>query len=215
MLRLCSLLVLLAFPVAAETVTGVARVVDGDTLDIAGTRIRLFGIDAPEAGQSCRDGKWRSWDCGAHATARLTDLATGKVRCTAQDTDRYGRTVARCTAGGRDIAAALVAEGAVFAYDRYSDDYVAVEARARADRRGIWAGQAVRPHLVRAATSAKGAASQPSGCAIKGNISDKGRIYHLPGSKSYAATRISTAKGERWFCSEAEARAAGWRPARG
>ena len=215
MLRICSLLVLLAAPVAAETVTGVARVVDGDTLEVAGTRIRLFGIDAPEAGQSCRDHAGRVWDCGAHATRRLADLAVGKLRCEARDTDRYGRVVARCTAAGRDLAAVLVAEGAVFAYERYSREYLAAEAQARAAGRGLWAGPAERPHLVRAGASTKGAAPQAGGCAIKGNISDKGRIYHLPGSRSYAATRINTAKGERWFCSEAEARAAGWRPPRG
>jgi len=49
-------------------------------------------------------------------------------------------------------------------------------------------------------------------CIIKGNISDRGeRIYHMPGGEFYDRTRISLAKGERWFCSEADARAAGWR----
>ena len=69
---------------------------------------------------------------------------------------------------------------------------------------------------MRAATkSAPAPQSAPGGCAIKGNISGNGRIYHLPGSRSYEKTRIDTAKGERWFCSEGEARAAGWRAARG
>jgi endonuclease YncB( thermonuclease family) len=53
-----------------------------------------------------------------------------------------------------------------------------------------------------------------AGCVIKGNLSSNGRIYHLPGSASYDATRIDTSTGERWFCSESEALAAGWRPAR-
>lgn len=55
------------------------------------------------------------------------------------------------------------------------------------------------------------APAQENGCRIKGNISDRGRIYHLPGSDSYDRTKIDTSRGERWFCSEAEARAAGWR----
>ena len=63
--------------------------------------------------------------------------------------------------------------------------------------------------------STLGVVQQPSGrCTIKGNISDNGRIYHVPGSRSYEATRIDEAKGERWFCTEQEARAAGWRPPR-
>jgi endonuclease YncB( thermonuclease family) len=57
-------------------------------------------------------------------------------------------------------------------------------------------------------------ATPPGGCRIKGNISQNGRIYHVPGSPSYDQTKIDTSKGERWFCSEAEARAAGWRPPR-
>ena len=73
------------------------------------------------------------------------------------------------------------------AYRKYSTDYVSYEA----------------------------AASGSGDCRIKGNISRKGmRIYHVPGGQSYAKTRIDTAKGERWFCTEAEARAAGWRRAK-
>lgn len=216
MLRICSLLVLLAGPVAAQSLSGPARVIDGDTLDIAGERIRLFGIDAPEAGQVCQDGAGRAWDCGGHATARLQALALGQVRCELRDQDRYGRLVARCTAGGTDLAGALVAEGAAFAYERYSRDYLGAEARARAAGRGIWSGIAERPHLARArAGGDPGAAAAAGGCAIKGNISERGRIYHLPGTRAYAATRINEARGERWFCSQAEARAAGWRPAGG
>ena len=53
------------------------------------------------------------------------------------------------------------------------------------------------------------------GCNIKGNINDRGEyIYHVPGQKYYSRTVISTSRGERWFCSEEEARAAGWRRAR-
>jgi hypothetical protein len=56
------------------------------------------------------------------------------------------------------------------------------------------------------------AAATPSpACRIKGNISSSGRIYHVPGSRSYESTVIDESKGERWFCSEDEARAAGWR----
>ena len=214
MLRICSLLVLvvLALPAAAETLAGQARVIDGDTLEIAGERLRLHGVDAPEAGQTCADAAGRAWDCGGFATAALAALAAPGLVCEGDERDRYGRLVARCRAGGADIGAALVERGAAFAYARYSIDYLGHEARAKAAGRGVWAGAAERPDVVRASGGQQDA---PEGCAIKGNISGNGRLYHLPGSRAYGATVVSTAKGERWFCSEDQALAAGWVKARG
>lgn len=208
MLRICSLFVLvvaLACPAAAQTLAGRARVIDGDTLELAGERVRLFGIDAPEAGQRCTGADGRPWDCGAFATTRLRALAANDLHCVGAGRDRYRRLVATCHAGGRDIAAVLVAEGAAFAYRRYSQSYVAAETRAESARRGLWAGRATRPDAVRAYANAA-----PGACAIKGNISDRGRLYHLPGSRVYGATKINPKRGERWFCTETEARAAGW-----
>ncbi|GAA3853350.1 thermonuclease family protein [Celeribacter arenosi] len=197
-------------------VSGSAHVIDGDTLDLDGTRIRLFAIDAPELSQSCSDAAGRTWDCGTWSKAVLKSLTTSETICEARDIDRYGRTVAVCTSGGIDVGRALVREGAAFAYTRYSTIYAKDENNARAEALGVWQGDAQRPDVVRAQARdlAKGAApstSNPSECVIKGNISQSGRIYHLPGSRSYDKTRISTRHGERWFCSEAEARAAGWR----
>lgn len=191
---------------------GPVRVIDGDTLEISGERVRLFGIDAPEHDQRCTDAAGRPWVCGTRATEALRDLVQGRaVRCSGEEQDRYGRLVARCTVAGRDLGAAMVRDGMAFAYRRYSLDYVAEEGRAKAARRGIWAGAAENPAEVRA--GARPLQAAPKGCAIKGNISSRGRIYHLPGDRSYARTRINTATGERWFCTEAEARAAGWRHA--
>lgn len=214
MLRICSLLVLvvLAAPLGAETLAGVARVVDGDTLEVAGARIRLLGIDAPEKGQRCTDAQGQAWDCGGFATAALVRLVAPGVICDGNERDRYKRLVATCRAGGADVGAALVEGGAAFAYARYSTDYLPHEARARAAGRGVWEGQAERPERVRASG---GSAAAPQGCAIKGNISGNGRLYHLPGSRGYGATVIATDKGERWFCTEEQALAAGWAKARG
>jgi hypothetical protein len=109
----------------------------------------------------------------------------------------------------------MVAAGAAVAYRRYSQRYVAGEIQARAEAVGVWSGQMTRPEDHRhARNAARTAAPAPSGCRIKGNISASGRIYHRPGQRDYDATRISPAKGEAWFCTEAEARAAGFRPAR-
>lgn len=194
---------------------GAARVVDGDTLDLHGTRVRLFGIDAPEHDQHCARADGRGWACGAAAKQALERLVRGaEVRCEGSARDRYGRRLARCFAGGADIGAALVSGGMAWAYRRYALDYTAQEAAARAVGRGVWQGAAVRPEAARAQMRLAARTGGETGCAIKGNISAGGRIYHLPGQADYAATRIAVAQRERWFCSEAEARAAGWRRAK-
>jgi len=83
---------------------------------------------------------------------------------------------------------------------------------ARQSKRGIWAGSAEPPWDFRKSKWQIAGARAPAGCPIKGNISANGRIYHTPWSPHYARTRINEAAGERWFCSEDEAMAAGWRP---
>ncbi|MDT8855281.1 thermonuclease family protein [Paracoccaceae bacterium Fryx2] len=201
-------LALVVLPAVSPTLLGVARVIDGDTLEVAGQRVRLFGIDAPERDQTC-DRNGEVWACGQWAGAMLAGALTGPVSCAVQDHDRYGRAVAICHAGGRDLGRALVEAGAARAYLRYSDRYAAVEADAGAARLGIWAGPMVTPEAHRHRAEAA-----PAGCAIKGNISDKGRIFHRPGQRDYAATRISPEKGEAWFCTASDAEAAGFRPAR-
>ena len=153
-------------------------------------------------------------------------LRRASLSCEALDRDNYGRIIARCAAGGRDVAATLVSEGLAWAYVRYSSDYVALEAEARAAHRGVWQGPAqvawdwrrsdgFRPAAARAAEPPAETAAPPAGCAIKGNVSAKGeRIYHTPTSPWYARVRIDATHGKRWFCSVEEAEAAGWRAVR-
>ena len=123
------------------------RVIDGDTLHADGKRIRLTGIDAPELHQTCRDAQDRKWACGHAAKARLVELVSrGSVACAARGHDRYGRTLAVCSASGvADLGEALVRDGYAVDYRRYSNDYLAVEREARAARRGIWRGRFERP----------------------------------------------------------------------
>lgn len=213
---LIGICLLCAAPAQAASLQGAARVIDGDTLDLAGVRIRLFGIDAPEHNQNCTDDKGRKWACGTFATQTLKHLAAGNMTCEELDRDRYGRIVARCFMGGRDIGEQMVAQGAAFAYRKYSQDYVAVEARAEKRGVGLWSGEAERPSDFRHGTKLTQIAvpAPPSECNIKGNISKAGQIYHVPGQHFYAKTSISESKGERWFCTEAEARSAGWRAAK-
>ncbi|EYD78275.1 Succinoglycan biosynthesis protein [Rubellimicrobium mesophilum DSM 19309] len=206
---------------------GRLRVIDADTYDVGDTRVRLHGVDAPEKHQTCLDADGAEWDCGAWAIEQARARWEGRqATCEALDTDRYGRTVARCMVGGADIGAMLVAGGMALAYRDYSTDYVVQEAHAQGARVGVWRGQFRRPEDYRRDPDAPIVAdadigitdvevlSAPEGCEIKGNISPSGRIYHLPGSALYGRTTIDESKGERWFCSPDEAEAAGWRPAR-
>ena len=197
---------------ALADISGIARVIDADTIEVLGQRIRLHGIDAPEAKQTCkRNGV--EWRCGRDATRALYNKISKKpVRCEGQDRDRYGRVVAKCFFAGTDINEWLVQQGWAVAYVRYSRDYVGAEAFAKSERRGIWAGAFVEPRKWRRGIRLSSAKQPPAeGCLIKGNISRSGKIYHVPGSRWYDATVIDVGRGERMFCSAVEAVAAGWR----
>lgn len=216
---------LMADPTPGAPFHGIAVASDGDSLTIDGRRVRLFGIDAPEFDQTCsRNGQ--SWACGAEAADQLSRLITGReLRCISAGLDQYGRVLARCTAGPVDIHRTMVARGFAVAFRRYSIDYVAAEESAKANRRGIWAGAFEMPHLYRGETEAPPPVARhserpialvnrpalpTSACNIKGNRSRRGEwIYHVPGMPYYAETRA-----EQMFCSEREARAAGYRRAR-
>ena len=204
-------------------VAGRARVIEGDTIAVGSARIRLFGVDAPESAQRCL-AESRRWSCGEQATRALAARIDGRsVACEERDRDRYGRIVAVCRYGGQDVNAWLVREGWASAYRRYSTAYVGEEAAAKAAQRGVWRGEFVPPwdwrrgDRLETATrdTPRVAARDRGGCNIKGNISHNSgrRIYHMPGDRDYERTRISTSRGERYFCTEAEARAAGWRRA--
>lgn len=217
-------LLLTATSATASTlpIYGIARAGDGDSLDVNGTRIRLYGIDAPEFDQICNRGGTQ-WACGSEAADRLSRLVTGReVRCVPKGRDQYDRVLARCLVGPTDVNATMVEQGYAVAFRKYSTDYVAAESRAKNSKRGIWAGTFTMPGTVRASAGPSRpnrSTVQPrarvvpqqvaGGCVIKGNQSRRGDwIYHVPGMPYYAQTRA-----EAMFCSEAEARAAGYRRA--
>jgi endonuclease YncB( thermonuclease family) len=98
------MLLLLSSTAFANDFVGQASVIDGDTLEIHGTRIRLWGVDAPESSQLCRGADSNLYRCGANAANDLdTFIARRPVKCTPISEDQYGRSVATCSVGGTDL----------------------------------------------------------------------------------------------------------------
>lgn len=139
MIRTLTILLLTATPALA--IQGQATVIDGDTLEIHGERIRLDGVDAPETRQVCYAPA--AYRCGQEAAFALADyIGRRMVACTPASKDRYGRIVARCSVDGQDIAGWLVSQGHALDWPRYSKGrYAALQEQARTARRGIWRGQ--------------------------------------------------------------------------
>ncbi len=148
----------------AEPIVGQASIIDGDTIEIHGHRIRLWGIDAPESSQLCRNANSDLYRCGADAANKLASFAAGKVvGCASVDRDRYGRTVARCSVGGTDMAEWLVQSGLALDWPRYSHGrYGAVQESARHAGQGIWAGTWIAPWEYRTCVRGGG---RPAGCS--------------------------------------------------
>jgi micrococcal nuclease len=200
-------------PEGAEVEKGwVEHIVDGDTIDviISGKtyRVRYIGINAPE------------YDApgGSEATQRNTELTEGKDAMLVKDvseTDRYGRLLRYVFVDNVFINEALVFEGHADARAYPPDTSCqAVLNAAEAEAPQMLTGIELETPNPDTAASVypQGCEEQQPGCAIKGNISSSGeKIYHLPGSSSYAGTVINPSKGERWFCTVEEAVSNGWR----
>ena len=222
---------------AAEPVTGTPRIVDGDTVEVSGTKIRLQGIDTPETDQICFTASGGRDPCGVRARDALAARYGSKPwTCTISGTDKFKRSLGSCTAGGEDVQRWLVREGLALSFVRYAHTYDADEVVAREAKAGLWAGCFIAPWEWRARSektvllgsvcpigaqkdllSSVSAAEAPDpNCQIKGNVNRSGEcIYHLPGTRHYAKVKMDLSKGKRWFCSAAEAEAAGCRAPRG
>jgi len=168
--RTAALLTLLAFwsPALAGDLIGRASIIDGDTLEIHGTRIRLWGIDAPESSHLCRDDDSSLYRCGARAANDLdTFIARRPVNCVPMKMDQYGRTVATCSAGGADLGEWLVRNGLALDWPQFSKGkYEAAQHIAEHAGSGIWKGSYVEPWLYRACIRANG---NPANCSDDAN----------------------------------------------
>jgi endonuclease YncB( thermonuclease family) len=132
----------LSFAGHAFAIDGVATVIDGDTIEIHGQRIRLFGIDTPEKRQPCWKADGSEYRCGQQASFVLADfIGRSPVSCEERDTDRYGRIVGRCFVQGKSINEYMVRSGWAMAYRRYASDYIGAEQEAKNSHRGLWSGQ--------------------------------------------------------------------------
>ena len=131
----------MAVPAVADPIIGRASVIDGDTIEIHGQRIRLEGIDAPESSQPCTHRlTGQNWRCGQRAALWLSDLIGAQpVTCTATGTDRWKRLLAHCSVAGKDLGSEMVLNGWAMAYLQYSTRYEHQEAEARKAGAGIWA----------------------------------------------------------------------------
>jgi endonuclease YncB( thermonuclease family) len=222
---------------SAADITGIARVREGDQIQIGSTRIRLGGIDAPSVDQLCLNNSGERWTCGIAARDELIKHADNKPwTCHVRQTDRRGRQVARCEVDGEDIQKWMVKSGWALAYARFSHDYDADEKVAREAKAGMWQGAFIAPwdwrvrnkktvilgtakppanaHAILLASASGSVAPSPD-CTIKGNVNHAGEcIYHRPTSRWYAQIKMQISKGTRWFCSVDDAEAAGCRETR-
>lgn len=130
----------------ASSLQGTAIVIDGDTIEIHGERIRLDAVDAPEGRQPCLDASGQEYRCGQKSAFALADM-TGRsvIRCEATGRDRYKRIIAVCFKGETNLNAWMVAQGWAVAYRKYGNDYIAQEDESRLNRRGMWAGSFEMP----------------------------------------------------------------------
>ncbi len=214
MLKLFVIFFCLIFSVSvADQLKGIPTITDGDTLKIIDKKIRLDGIDAPESEQRCLDENDGNYQCGKLATKFLKNVINQNVvRCETTSKDRYGRYIGTCFLNNSNLNEMMVLNGHALAYRQYSKRYISAEENAEEKEIGMWQGEFIAPWKWRKGERLSYKKHRVTGeCLIKGNISSSGKIYHTPASPWYSRTKISEAKGERWFCTEQEALAAGWR----
>jgi len=192
--------------------SGRATAITGDLLRVDGVLVRVANIEAPESRQPCYRADGRRWNCAAAAKSALAHIVRGRrVICTpSSGQDAGGYAVAQCSVGESDLAAELVRNGYVFAVSSFFGSLVSEEDTARNAKKGIWQGEILRPQQWRDQQWQDAKRDAPDGCPIKGFIRASSKFYALPWSADYDRARVRTGRGERWFCSEDEAKAAGF-----
>jgi endonuclease YncB( thermonuclease family) len=195
------------------------QVIDGDTLQIDGHTVQLYGIDAPELGQYCEhDGDL--WECGVEAALFLQKTVTFEgppIECSPWGEEPAGNgstelVIGVCQVGPKVVGLTMVQNGYAMALPDSFPDYKEAEKQARQAQLGLWRGEFVPPWEWR---KGKGGEVRSSDwvrrCNVKGALGPAGEaIYHVPTDQGYDQVTLDPARGERMFCSDEEARAAGW-----
>ena len=235
-------ILILTILAAGQCLAASPTIRDGGTIDIGDTTYRLDGIDAPPIDQISIDEHADPWSCGVDARDQLVRLIGGReVRCEDHGLDTTYKKwhVGVCTLDGEtnNLSELLVRRGLAVSLDRSAASrFKDAEAEARDNRRGLWKGCFVVPKEFRdgkrdgillggACRADKdreirevvfpSEPAMPAGCSIKGKYALRARvtgnvgIYHLQVCRSYPALT----RPDRWFCSEDDARAAGFRKA--
>ncbi|TGP86378.1 thermonuclease family protein [Mesorhizobium sp. M2D.F.Ca.ET.223.01.1.1] len=184
-----------------EPITGVASVIDGDTIEIDGQRVRFNGIDAPESKQYCDDAKGFEYPCGRRSAEALDSFlaASRPVQCTFVTWDRYHRFVGDCRrADSASVAAWMVEHGQALDWPRYSNGaYAPQQAKAKAAKLGLWAGKFDAPWDWRASHGDGSApASQPLGIMSHKLVAQSGGLSCEP--RRYCS-QISSCEDAQWY----------------
>ena len=207
-------------PIAGDGV----QVIDGDTLQIDGHLVQLYGIDAPELGQLCDRGD-DLWECGRESALYLlkqVNFEGPPVRCTPWEGEAdlevdTETVIGICQIGSKDVGLTMLNNGYALALPESFPDYRRAEAQARDAKLGVWQTDFVPPWQWREGRGAGTRASDRARkCTIKGVPGAAGeRTYYVPTDEEYAEVTVDPGRHGRMFCSDEEARAAGWsRPAR-
>lgn len=199
-------------PSYADSAAGSAMAIDGDTIELDGKVVQLYGIDAPELGQLCLDhGAWHP--CGlaaAHELNKQLRLSRRNIEC--QPADASGASEQVCFAGNVDVGEALLEAGYVVASAAANPDYRELEQKARGAGLGLWQTQFVRPSAWRQGERLAGELAFAGGCPVKALTAADGQaLYFVPTDADYDALALDPARGDRRYCSDESARRDGWR----
>jgi endonuclease YncB( thermonuclease family) len=196
----------------SSEISGHATAITGDLIRVDGTLVRIEGVESPAASQPCYRQNGRRWSCASAARLGLSRTIRGRaITCIRTGNDAMGNVRARCTIDGTvDLSTELVRNGYVFATNSLFASLASKEEEARSAKAGIWQGEVARPQEWREQVWDAAKRLAPEGCPIKGVVRASAKIYALPWSDGYAEARVRANRGERWFCSEDEAKAAGF-----
>lgn len=196
----------------------IIRIIDGDTIEIeGGEKVRYIGIDAPETVDPRKSAQCFGMEA-SNKNRGLIESKMARLEKDVTDRDKYSRLLRYVWIGDTFVNLELVKQGFAYSYSyppdiKYQDRFIKAQQEAKEAKRGLWSScPIIAPVQTNAFVSQKN--NSGDSCLIKGNISSSGeKIYHLPGCSYYEKTKIDEERGEKWFCADSEALAAGWRKA--